>query len=357
MGLLALALTSCSALSYYTQAVRGGLQVQWRKQPVEKLLADPGLDPALAERLRLARQLRRFAVSELSLPDDGSYRAYADLDRPYAVWTVVAAPELSVEPLTWCFPVAGCVSYRGYFSPRRAQRFARRLAGRGYDVEVGGVVAYSTLGWLADPLLNTFIGLPEPELAGLLFHELAHRVAYAADDTPFNESFVTAVELEGVRRWLAAAGREEEMVAYRQREAQDEAVIELLLGYRQRLAEAYQAPESDEQKRRAKAELLAELTADYRTLTAPWGGSPYDAWVDAGLNNAHLASIGAYHELLSAFEALLAELDGDLPRFYQEVATLARLPRQERRSALEGSLAGSHAPRAPTGSREEEGLP
>lgn len=340
-GALGAAIAGCGSLGYYAQAVSGGIEIACKKRSIRRILADPRADADLKRRLSTVSEMRAFAVGELSLPDNASFRSYADLGRPYATWTVVAAPELSLDALRWCFPVAGCVSYRGYFSRQAAERFGGSLAAQGYDVEVGGVAAYSTLGWLADPVLNTFIELPEAELAGLLFHELSHQVAYASDDTAWNESFATAVELEGVRRWLAARGNAGEIEAYRLARSREEEVLGLLIGARGRLAEVYATAQPDDWKRQRKAEVLAELRAAHGELAAAWQDDRYAGWFGAGLNNARLASIGAYHELVPAFEALLARLDGDLERFYAEARRLAKLPAQRRRRELAG---GSRAP-------------
>lgn len=330
---LALA-ASCGSVGYYAQAVRGGLEIVCKRRPIARLLADPGLEPELREKLRTVQTMRQFAAEALSLPDNGSYRSYADLGRPYTSWTVVVAPELSLQPREWCFPVAGCVTYRGYFSRQGAERFAAEWRERGYDVDVGGVAAFSTLGWLDDPVLNTFVALPEADLAGLLFHELAHQVVYVQDDTAFNESFATAVERAGVERWLASRGREAEIEAYRAGRCREEEVGRLVAGVRERLATVYSAAETDDWKRRRKAELLAELRAEHHRLAAGWGGPPAAGWFEAGLNNARLASFSAYHELVPGFEALLDAEAGDLARFFARVRRLAGLSPERRRREL-----------------------
>lgn len=336
LGIAALA-SGCGSLGYYAQAARGGLEILCKKRSIARLLARPDLPPVLRERLTLVQEVRAFASQELALPDNASYRSYADLGRPYASWTVVAAPELATAPVEWCFPIAGCVSYRGYFRRAGAEQFARRLAGEGYDVDLGGVPAFSTLGWLPDPVLNSFVAWPEADLAGLLFHELSHQVAYAPGDTTFNESFATVVEAAGVERWLTTRGRGEELAAWRQEAAHEEAVIALLLAARDELTALYAATAPADRQRARKAELLAELRARYHALAASWGSQRYDGWFDDGLNNARLASFGAYHDLVPAFQARLAALDGDLPRFYAEVQRLAKLPAEERRKELGGA--------------------
>ena len=318
---------------YSGRAAWGGLRLMAQRRPVARLLADPGTDPGLAGRLRAARGLVEFAGNELSLPVGDAYDSYVELGRPYATWTVSAAPELSVEPLVWCFPVAGCVSYRGYFSERRARRLADRLESEGMDVEVGGVRAFSTLGWFRDPLLSSFLELPEPELAALLFHELAHRRLYVKGDTTFNESFASLVEEEGVARWLGGRQRDEQLAGWLAGRRRDEAVTRLALATRDRLAEVYAAARPDAWKRRRKAELLDELRAAYRARRAEWGDR-WDRFFDAGLNNARLASLGAYYELVPGLRRLLIEADGDLERFYLVAESLAGLSPEARRARL-----------------------
>jgi predicted aminopeptidase len=307
-----------------------------QRRSVERLLADPATAPDLAARLRAARRLVGFAAEELALPVGRSYGSYVELGRPYVTWTVSAAPELSVEPIVWCFPVAGCVSYRGYFSEPAARRFAHRLERRGLDVEVGGVRAFSTLGWFRDPLLSSFVALPESELAALLFHELAHRRLYVKGDTTFNESFASLVEEEGVTRWLGGQGRDSELAAWRAARRRDEEVVALALATRSSLAEAFAAPRTDSWKRQRKAALLDELRAAYRERRPEWGDR-WDGFFDADLDNARLASLGAYHELVPGLRRLLATQEGDLERFYAAAEALADLAPDLRRSRLEAS--------------------
>ncbi|MBX3665263.1 MAG: aminopeptidase [Burkholderiales bacterium] len=334
-GLAVLLLSGCGNLGYYLQSVQGQLGIWQREVPVERLLGDPALDPQLKGQIERALRIRDYASRELGLPDNRSYRSYADLARPFVVWNVFAAGEFSVEPEQWCFPFAGCVNYKGYFSEEEARRHARRLAAEGHDVYVGGVPAYSTIGWFADPLLNTFIRYPEPELARLLFHELAHQVVYVKDDTVFNESFATVVERAGVARWLAGHGS----VADRERFAQLQRFRadfrRLVAGVRGALARLYAGGDGAEEKRRRKAEILDGLRRAYEAQRLEWGGfAGYDRWFAQPLGNAHLASVAIYTQQVPAFEALLADQGGDLPRFYAAVRELAALPPAARNARL-----------------------
>lgn len=340
-------LGSCTHLGYYTQSLVGGAKVLLERRPVPKVLADPDTPPELADRLGLARRMRAFAVSDLGLPDNKSYLTYVALDRPYAMWNVVAAPELAIEPKTWCFLFTGCVAYRGYFSESRAERFAAKLRRRGFDVDVDGVAAYSTAGWFADPLLSTFIEWPEPFLAGLIFHELAHQVIFIKDDTTFNESFAMAVEETGAVRWLEAHGEDDQVASYRQVKGWEKQFSELVASYRERLAEIYAADRPDPWKRERKAETLAELRRSYGDLKTEWGGyDGFDGWFEHDLNNARLALIGVYHQLVPAFLALLDRQHGDLEAFYEAAAEIAALPADQRWQRL-AALAPERTPAFP----------
>jgi len=336
-ALAACALTACATVEYYSQAVIGQFDVMRRSRPIDEVIADPGSPAAVKARLERVREIRAFAVKELGLPDNGSYRTYADLGRPYVVWNVFAAPPLSLDPLQSCFPIAGCVTYRGYYAQADAVSHAAKLASDGFDTYVGGVPAYSTLGWFDDPVLNTFIQYPDAELARLVFHELAHQVVYVKDDTAFNESFATAVELAGVERWLAAHGTPAERAAFERYQSRRADFLNLLLEYRAKLGAAYAEKTPDADKRAAKAAILAALQAEYARMKAErWGGyAGYDRFFASGVNNANLASVAAYTQQVPAFKALLARGNGDLASFYAAVRELSRLPKQERIAALE----------------------
>jgi predicted aminopeptidase len=299
-------------------------------------VADPATGADLRTRLQRVQAIRDFASRELALPDNGSYRRYADLERAYVVWNVFAAEEFSTSPKEWCFPIAGCVGYRGYFANADAEQFAIRLRSQGYDVFVGGVPAYSTLGWMDDPILSTFVRYPDSELARLMFHELAHQVAYAAGDSTFNESFAVAVELEGVRRWIERNGTPEQRQAFERAQVRKHDFAQLVERTRDRLSTLYDLDSTPERKRAGKLEAFETMRREYQALKAQWGGfGGYDWWFAQPLNNAQLASVAIYSQLVPGFQKLLAEQGGDLKRFYAQVRELAKLPKAERHARLE----------------------
>ena len=323
-------------VGYYWQTITGHLSILQRAEPVGELLARDGLDPRTRERLAFARQVRRFAVTDLGLPDNGSYTRFADLKQPFVTWGVVAAPQLSLRLTEWCFPVAGCVTYRGYYSLEAAERYAAKLQSEGLDVQINGVPAYSTLGWLDDPLLSTFINYPDAEVARLVFHELSHQVVYVPGDSMFNESFASAVEQLGVERWLATHGTPQQRLAYRQQRLRRDNFLALLSSYRDRLAAVYAARVPDEEKREGKRRVLQSLKDEYQQMReGPWAGfTGYDRWFSRPLGNAHLGSVATYTTWVPVFRQLFAESGEDFRRFYLKVGELAGLDRFERQAFL-----------------------
>jgi predicted aminopeptidase len=319
LRLLAVATAALAASGcYYLQAARGQLAVISARAPIEKVIARPGTADTLKAQLLRARRIRDFASKELGLPDNASYRSYADIGRRYVVWNVVATPEFSVEPRTWCFPIAGCVSYRGYFSERAANAFASTRRSAGDDVIVGGVPAYSTLGRIADPLLNTVTGYAELDLAALIFHELAHQVAYWPGESSWNEAFATAVEEAGVARYAARLGDAALLARWQQRRRMRVALSASINQAREELARIYRRRLAPEALRAAKQQRLAELAAAIRVMEKEQGmNSGFGSWIEAGLNNAHLASVATYYERVPHFEDLLKNRCGDyLPCLY-----------------------------------------
>ena len=340
LALVLAGFAGCSTLGYYLQAMDGQMELSRKARPIPQVLSDERTSAELKLKLEQVQQIREFASRALALPDNDSYRRYADLRRPYVVWNVFATEEFSLVPEQWCFPIAGCVGYRGYFSQASAEKFAAGLRRRDLDVYVGGVLAYSTLGWMDDPVLNTFIQYPDTEIARLIFHELAHQVAYLPGDTTFNESFATAVELEGVRRWLDGHATPDQRAAFEASQTRRLEFVELIARCRERLRAVYQTGADPPAKRAAKARAFAELRTEYSKLKQTWGGfSGYDWWFNQPLNNAQLASVALYTQLVPGFQKLLAGSGGDLPTFFDAVRKLTQVPEGERQAAL-GSVTG-----------------
>jgi predicted aminopeptidase len=354
------ALAGCRGVGYYAQAVRGHFQIIHRAKPIEGVLADPNTPEPLKKKLRLVLDLRAFAERELRLPANGHYLRYADIGRRFAVWNVYAAPEFSLKAKTWWYPVVGSLEYQGHFTEDRARRYAAMLEQKGYDAFVGGVQAYSTLGWFRDPVLNTFIHDSETDLADLLFHELAHQRLFVASDTDFNEAFATAVADEGVRRWLTGKGDHAALKEYEEDLRRKEQFVALISKTRDELAALYAslpavrtvapakgaerlATRMDRESRSANAEglrtakrrIVDGLRRDYQGLKAEWGGyEGYDGWFRLPINNAQVNDVDTYYTLVPAFQALLKQCDGDLSRFYKEVSDLAKAGKEERHARM-----------------------
>ncbi len=337
-----LATTSgCTTTMYLLQAARGEWHVIHARKPIVQVIDDPRTPEPIIRQLAEVREARDFASRELKLPDNNSYRSYVKIDGPYVVWNVVAAPALSVTPKQWCFPIAGCVAYRGYFSEQSARAFASRLQHEGYDVVVEGVPAYSTLGKLPDPIMSTMMRYGSDELAAMVFHELAHQLLYVPSDSRFDEAFAVTVEDEGLKRWLQYKGRSARITELEKRRADDRQFISLLRRTRDRLARLYDSGAPRQVKLQGKRRIFAGLTAELRTLERRLAvhAPPYDDWIARGLNNADLASVGTYYDCVPGFERLLQEENGDLPRFYRAARRLAREPQAARDARLCSSSA------------------
>lgn len=331
MGLL---LCACGSLRYYAQAARGQGALIVQRRAVSKLVRDPSTDLQLAARLRQAQQARRFASQRLALPDNRSYTGYVALDRPYVVWNVFAAPRYSVQAVPQCFPIAGCVAYRGWFSEAAAKKYAARLHERGDDVWVGGVPAYSTLGWFADPILSSMLRWDDDELDGTIFHELAHQLLYVKGDTAFNESFATFVQNEGLREWRRSRGLPPPDERAR---AMDEGFTHLVLDLRARLAAVYASGADAAAMEAGKQREIAAFRARYaQWRERDWPDDHrYDAWVAQPINNARLLPFGLYERWTPAFAALFRQAEGQWPAFYAGVRELAREPKAQREQALQ----------------------
>jgi predicted aminopeptidase len=322
---------------YLLESARGQLALMSKREPIAQVIRRPSTPPALRSQLEAVSSIRDFASRELGLPDNGSYRSYADIGRPYVVWNVVAAPEFSVDAKEWCYPIVGCVAYRGYFVEGRAQLFALGLQAQGLDVSVGGVAAYSTLGHFNDPILSTMVGWDDVELAAIIFHELTHQLLYVANDASFNEALATTVEEEGVRRWLLARGRAGDLAKHRVQQERYRQVVDLVNQTRSQLRMLYASGAEPTAMREGKRAGLAAMRASYAGLKKEWGGqAPFESWFAEDINNAHLASVATYFDCVPGFERELAAADGDLRVFYQRVRELSRLDQQARDAAVCG---------------------
>jgi predicted aminopeptidase len=333
----AAAIALIAALSggcYLLQSAEGQLSLMSKREPIDAVIDASSTPLKLRAQLKSVTDIRNFASHDLGLPDNGSYRKYADIGRPYVVWNVVAAPEFSVEPKRWCFPIVGCVAYRGYFVEARARRFAANLHAKGFDVVVGGVAAYSTLGHFDDPILSTMVSWNDVELASIIFHELTHQLLYVSNDAAFNEALATTVEEEGVRRWLQARGRGPDLAQHLTEQQHYLEAIALMNETREQLATLYASGLPPPLMREKKREALAAMREAYDALRQQWGGrGPFDAWFAKDINNAQLASIATYFACVPGFERELKAVGGNLPAFYRRVRELAKLD-QERRDLL-----------------------
>jgi predicted aminopeptidase len=333
--LMVLVLAACESLGYYAQAAAGQLSLIRAARPIDTLLDAPDLPIGLRRQLGLVMELRAFAEAELALPVGSAYSQYANLERDAVVWNVFSSPSLKLEPKTWCYPLAGCSAYRGYFDERSARSYAGDLAEQGYDTYVGGVAAYSTLGWLNDPVLNTFIYREESQLADLIFHELAHQLLYVPGDTVFNESFATAVAMEGVRRWMRKRDNTALYLRYLEGRSQQGQFIALIGRHRDRLASLYDSEKATHEQHRQKTLQIASLRDDFAVLQRQWGDDDsYSAWMAAPINNAKLISVGLYFDLVPGFQQLLLSSNSNLEKFYTRCQALAELDNEARRAQL-----------------------
>jgi predicted aminopeptidase len=330
-----LALGGCSSVGYYSQAVTGHLKLMSARQSIEKLLAADDTDPELRGKLQTLVNARQYAVSALALPENDSYKTYVETGRRAITWNVVATEEFSMSPNTWCFPVAGCVSYRGYFDRHDAEKFAASLADRSYDITIGGASAYSTLGWFDDHVFDPMLRGDDLSYVGTLFHELAHQVLYVKDDSNFNEAFASFVEQVGVRRWLEDQQQAKRIEGYDASLDRAGEFVELLKHTRQALLELYKKPVADAVKRKRKQLVFGAMREEYEILKASWGDyKGYDVWFRRELNNARLVAVATYRRYVPAFHVMYDEVDGDLQRFYTLAEEVSALPADQRRAVM-----------------------
>lgn len=324
--------SACSSFGYYMDLIEGHNVLIDQRQPVSALIENKSTKPKLRSLLKTSQKMRDFASKILYLPENDSYRHYADIKRPYAVWNVIAAKELSLEPKKWCFLFVGCLSYRGYFSKKDASEYAAELKKQGYDVHIAGAKAYSTLGWFDDPLLNTMMYQSEARRAGIIFHELAHQLIYIENNSAFNEAFATAVEQEGVRQWLNANGKEQEYETYLAQKKRDSQINDLLLTTKNELSRVYKTKITEAEKRTAKKEAFSLMQKKYERLKKTWQGTKvneFDPWMKQELNNSHLLLIATYYDLVPMFQRMLKEEKNDLKKFYARVEQVGKLEKNQ----------------------------
>lgn len=326
VALLGMLLSGC----YLLQGARGQWALMVKREPIVGVINRPSTPARVRGQLEAVRAIREFAIHGLGLPDNGSYRSYADLKRPYVVWNVFAAPEFSLQPKVWCYPIVGCVAYHGYFSEAKARAFAANLKSRGFDVTVGGAAAYSTLGHFNDPILNTMLGWSDIQLASIIFHELTHQLLYVANDAAFNEALATMMEEEGVRRWLTFTGRVADLQEFNQAQVRYGEVLGLLIAARNQLAALYASAQPSAALREAKHRVFAKLREDYEHMQRDKGRLPFIGLFSAEINNADLVSVATYRNCVPGFERLLVATGGDLAAFFGRVRELAKLPRKQR---------------------------
>ena len=343
VGLL---LSACGGLRYYAHVAHGQSELLLNQRAVSRVIADPATKPDLARRLQLAQQARRFATLQLGLPDNRSYTRYVELGRPYVVWNVFTTPRYSVDAVRHCFPIAGCVAYRGYFDEARAKGEAARLKADGDDVYVGGVSAYSTLGWFADPILSSMLRWDDDELAGTIFHELAHQLIYVQDDSAFNESFASFVQEQGLKEWRGSR-KLPPLLGHEQ--AQDDGFTRLVLELRDHLRQAYAKGGDEAALETAKQAQIAAFRERYRQWReANWPNDHrYDAWVAAPINNARLLPFGLYDQWKPSFATLFRQAEGQWPLFYADVRRLAKRPKDDRDRELRSLVAETSAGQLP----------
>lgn len=342
-----LVISACALPGYYGQAINGELHLLSARQPIAKVITNPKTPAALRRQLQLAEKIRRYASDALGLPENGSYTSYVALNQPYVSWNVFATKPFSLQPITWCFPIAGCVPYRGYFHHQDAEAFAASLRKQGDDVYVGGVPAYSTLGWFNDPLLSSMLGWSDTTLANFIFHELAHQELYLKGDADFNESFAVTVADVGVHRWLQASGRQSELPAYEAGQRDWRKIVLLVATARGRLQDLYASGDPRAEMAARKQQIFEQLRKSYAVLRPQLGeDTGYDSFFNGTLNNASLLTVSTYTKWVPAFRALLQKSGNDLPMFYQAVKGLMRLPQTERTAELEKLMVKSNAANA-----------
>ena len=328
-------LSGCATLNYYAQSMQGQFELMHKQQKISALLDDNTVPDSLRNKLHTVLELRDFSINRLGLPENDSYFSYADIGRDYVIWNIFANPEFSLEPLNWCYLIIGCLSYRGYFSKTEAEKHETQLKQQGYDTYLGGVAAYSTLGWFDDPVLNSMLRWNESYLASVMFHELAHQQLYVKNDTELNESYADAVAHIGVTKWLQQKADKKYLLEYLQAQEQENVFVELINRYKLRLNKLYQSIDEDQIKQQRKKAILEEMKNEFFELSKDWIKNPYKNWFSSDINNAKLAAVITYRKYLSAFLEIYEKLNNDLPRFYSFSRSLSKCKPMKRKDILE----------------------
>lgn len=331
--------TSCATTSYYLQSLNGHIDLLLKRQTISKILASQNTDKLLRDKLEMVLEIRRFASEHLGLPDNDSYSDYAELGRDFVVWNVFAAPELSLQAKQWCFLFVGCLHYRGYYSEEAANRYAQTLKVQGYDVFVGGVTAYSTLGWFNDPVLNTMLNRDNNYLASVIFHELSHQIFYLKNDTAFNEAFAETVAQTGVQYWLDLHGTTASRQKFLDKRSDETSFVNLILKYKEKLEMTYNSESSDDEKRANKKFLLNQIVEEYENQYETGNNTGrYATWLSSGLNNAKLTTVITYQDYVSGFLTIFHHEYGNYQKFYESVEKLSKCDKYKRKSILEDKI-------------------
>ena len=348
-GMTLLLFAGCGHLGYYSQAARGHFGVISKTRPIDEVLQEPGISEELKRKLNLVLEARKFAEEKLHLKGKGHYLRYADLGRDSVVYNVYAAPEFSLESKRWWYPIIGHQSYRGYFSKEAAIACAKELKAEGYDIYVGGVDAYSTLGWFKDPVLNTWINDDDEEVVALVFHELTHQRLYIDDDTSFNEAFATAVEIAGTRMWLQRKGLGKALREWEARQARRGKFVRLVKQARAELKQLYasEMPAGTDDTREQKEQTLQDFRRRLIELRAGWRSTnSYSSWLSKPVNNARLNTVSTYFDLVPAFLTLLERHESDFESFYVEVERIGEMKKEDRKGFLTALMTEKNATQA-----------
>ena len=328
-------LSSCSSIYYYGQSIAGQIEIFNASKPITTLIRNDQLSESEKSKLQMALTIREFASTELQLPDNNSYRKYADLGRNYVVWNVIATPEFSLTPLQSCFLIVGCLSYKGFFSKKDAIEFGDSLKQKGYDIHIAGVTAYSTLGWFDDPVLNSMIRRNNRSLARVIFHELAHQLIYFENDTEFNEAFAETVAIVGVEKWLKSINEPHTLTEFQAELERENQFASLVSNYKEKLNLLYQNQTDPEYLRKEKELLINQMKKDYQTIQTGWKDhDDYGDWFNSEINNAKLAIVLTYKDLIPDFVRVLDNQGSNLGDFYQYISSLEKCSLPERRVAL-----------------------